>query len=485
MFNRKRLILLAAILIVPGVSMASSHREAPFITENPKVDGTDVYMFRSYEAGRSDFVTMVMNFHPLQDAYGGPNYFSMDPEAVYDFNIDNNGDCKEDLTYRFKFRNTLFDKSLTIGTGANAKTVSVPLVNIGPIASGDTANLNVAETFTARVIPNGREQNARSISNAANGSRRFAKPVDNIGNKSIPNYASYAASHIYNIAIPGCSVNGRMFVGQRKEPFVVNLGETFDLINLNPLGSTSGEQNTIADKNITSFILEVPIACVTRAGQSTIGAWSTASLPRTRALNSRTRNISFEAPANETGPLIQVSRLGNPLVNEVVIGLKDKDKFNASRPRNDGAFANYVTNPTLPALIQALFPAVTAPTLFPRTDLVAIFLTGVDGLNKTTGGTCEVLRLNTSTAAVAASSQNRLGVIGGDTAGYPNGRRPGDDVVDISLRAVMGVLLSGADAPSGQLPYTDGALVSGTDFPETFPYLLTPIAGSPAASPAN
>ena len=267
---------------------------------------------------------------------------------------------------------------------------------------------------------------------------------------------------MYNVNIPGCATPGRLFVGQRKDPFVVNLGETFDLINLsNPLGPVDGEKDSLVDKNVTALILEVPKACLTNTSPI-IGAWTTAS--------------HFQGTN-----IVQVSRLGQPLVNEVVIGLKDKDTFNSSEPKDDAQFANYVTNPTLPALIQILFggAGVVAPTNFPRTDLITVFLTGVPGLNKTTPALAEVLRLNTSTPTLPAASQNQLGVIGGDVAGFPNGRRPGDDVVDIALRAVMGVLLSTNDAPSGQLPFTDGALVRANMFQSVFPYINPPLAGSP------
>jgi hypothetical protein len=208
--------------------------------------------------------------------------------------------------------------------------------------------------------------------------------------------------------------------------------------------------------------LELPKSCLTNGASPVIGAWTTAS--------------QLQQGTN----LVQVSRLGQPLVNEVVIGLKDKDAFNASQPVNDAQFANYVTNPTLPALIQILYgtAGVVAPTNFPRTDLVEVFLTGVPGLNYTTA-VAELLRLNTSTPAVPAGSQNNLGVIGGDVAGFPNGRRPGDDVVDIALRAMMGVLLSTNVAPSGQLPYTDGAYVDSTYFSSSFPYIMPPLPGSP------
>jgi len=198
-------------------------------------------------------------------------------------------------------------------------------------------------------------------------------------------------------------------------------------------------------------------------------------------------------PAVQGGALTQVSRLGNPLVNEVVIGLRDKDTFNATIPGKDARFLSYVTNPTLPALLEALFGGlgVRAPTNIPRNDLVAVFLTGIPGLTKPAvlKAPGEMLRLNTSIAPTARESQANLGVLAGDVAGFPNGRRPGDDVVDIELRAAMGVLCTlnqpqtfgcvPADAPTGSLPYTDGATVSSTDFPATFPYLNTPLGGSP------
>jgi hypothetical protein len=258
-------------------------------------------------------------------------------------------------------------------------------------------------------------------------------------------------------------------VGQRKDSFVVNLGEVFDLVNVtNPLGPVDAERDDLADKNVTSLILEVPIACVAGKRGPVIGAWTTASVPED----------------DKSNDFVQVSRLSSPLVNELVIGLKDKDRFNGSQPKNDAQFATYVTNPTLPAILEILFggAGVKAPTLFPRADLVAAFLTGISGLNAN-GSVGEMIRLNTATPPTPAAGQNNLGVIGGDMAGFPNGRRPGDDVVDIALRVVMGKLLPLADAPSGQLAFTDGALVDASRFATTFPYLATPIPGSPNDTP--
>lgn len=480
--HRITLALMTAGMLTTTVLpvLASSHREAPFITEQPKVDATDFYLFRSYESGRSDYVTLVANYQPLQAPYGGPNYFTLDPDALYEIHVDNNGDAKEDITFQFRFSNTLKDTKLNIG----GKQVSIPLINSGPISAADNSALNVVETYTVNVVRNNRRSSSplQYVSNEATAATSFAKPVDNIGTKSIPDYAAYANSHIYNVTIPGCQGTSRMFVGQRKDPFVVNLGETFDLINTNPLGAVNGKVDSLADSNVTSLVLEIPTACLTNGSEPVIGAWTTASLRQGRLLRSQP---SFERPAKEGGPWVQVSRLSAPLVNEVVIGLRDKDRFNASKPQNDGQFADYVTHPTLPALIELLFNA-PAPTNFPRNDLVIAFLTGVPGINQPANvKPAEMLRLNTTTATTAAGAQNNLGVIGGDAAGFPNGRRPGDDVVDIALRVVMGKLCRinvgcvPGDALAGDLELTDGALVNDSMFDTTFPYLKNPLPGSP------
>jgi hypothetical protein len=501
-FTRSRWAALAIGALPLAVAVASSHREAPFITEHPKVDGTDFYMFRSYESGRSGYVTLIADYLPLQDAYGGPNYFTLDPDAAYDIHIDNDGDAREDMTFRFRFKNAIQDLSLSIGPMGNQRTVPVPLLTTVPGGIGpgtlDRNGLNVIETYTVELIRGDRRNEGRLLANAAGGMSptEFTKPVDNVGTKSIADYAAYAANHVYNVAIPGCQP-GKLFVGQRKEPFSVNLGEVFDLVNTNAVGPPNGERNIIDDKNVTSLILEVPTACLTANGDPVIGAWTTASLPQVKVLNSAPRFDADRGRTNaslEAGALTQVSRLGSPLVNEVVIGLRDKDRFNASRPVHDPQFLSYVTNPALPELLEALFGnlGVRAPNNFPRNDLVAVFLTGIPGLTKPAmlSAPGEMLRLNTGIAATPAGSQSNLGVLGGDVAGFPNGRRPGDDVVDIELRAAMGVLCTlndpakfgcvPADAPAGSLPYTDGATVSAGDFDATFPYLKTPLGGSPS-----
>ena len=496
-------LLSAAFVAVPA--QASSHREAPTITQYPKMDGTDVYAFKSYEPGRSAFVTLIANYIPLQDSYGGPNYFTMDPDGIYEIHIDNNGDAVEDLTFQFKFKQTSKDISLMVG----GKSVAIPLRYAGAITDVNPPTLNQSESFTVTMIKGPRRQPsgvAGMLTNVAGGASEFQKPIDNVGNKTIPDYAAYANKHLYNVNIPGCATPGKVFVGQRREGFGVNLGEIFDLVNIptaKVIGSRTGSTNTLETKNVTSIAMELPIACITSASDTVVGVWSTASLPKTRLVGGKDtplRNIILD------NSMVQVSRLGMPLVNELVIGLKDKDAFNASQPKDDGQFADYVTNPTLPALLELLYGAdgVKAPSVFPRGDLVAAFLTGVPSVNqpKNIVGS-EMIRLNTALPATAKGSQNSLGAAacfvngalalgntGCDPAGFPNGRRPGDDVVDITLRVAMGYLLPpGAGKPaSAALPYTDGVLVEDSQFDNAFPYLRHPIPGSPNGKngePAN
>jgi hypothetical protein len=365
--------------------------------------------------------------------------------------------------------------------------VPVPLVNLGPVLGGTGRDsLNRLQSYTVRLIRGPVDAPAQSdfLTKAGGGAfaQRFVKPEDDIGEKTFPDYEAYARQFVYDVQIPGCG-DGRVFVGQRKDPFVVNLGEVFDLVNIaNPLGPRDAESDDLADKNVTALALEVPIDCLTAGADPVIGGWTTARLPRTRVLRD---DPSFEQPAVESGDLVQVSRLGMPLVNEVVIGLQDKNRFNASRPDGDLQFATYVTNPTLPEILEILL-GTGAPNNFPRQDLLATFVTGVPGLNQFGFG--EMQRLNTAIDPTPALQQNGLGVLGGDNAGFPNGRRPGDDVVDVELRVAMGVLCHAfpgafgcgpADAPAGALPFTDGAIVDASFLDGGFPYLKTPISGSP------
>jgi hypothetical protein len=500
-------LVVAALCTTSFAAFASSHKEAPLIGGMPRVDGTDFYMFRSYEGGRDGFVTMIANYLPLQDPGGGPNYFKLDPNALYEIHVDNNGDASEDLTFQFRFTNTY--KNLGVPTGAPTGNVAVPLTNIGGVdASG--ANLNVTESYSLTLVRgNRRTGTATPITDGETGSATFTKPSDNIGNKSIPDYASYANGFIRPIAIPGCATQGRVFVGQRHEGFVVNLGQVFDLVNLNPLGARDSASNAIYDKNITSLAIEVPSSCLIANSDPVIGAWTTASLRQSRVLNpSPTGPVASskgKGPTIEGGAYTQVSRLGSPLVNEVVIGLPDKDKFNSSEPKNDVTnFGTYVLYPTLPVLVNVLFQV--PPPATPRNDLLAAFVTGITATvngtpfkftapaNLTVPG--EMLRLNTAVAPTPVASQKDLGFLACDLAGFPNGRRPVDDVVDIELTAVEGAItaenalsLQTCDV-SGATPtvknagavVNDGALPNPSDYLTVFPYLGTPLPGSVSAA---
>lgn len=470
--NTRMLTPLAGALLAftPVSTPASSHREAPLITGSPKVDGADFYLFRSYEPGREGYVTLVANYIPLQDGYGGPNYFQLDDQAAYEIHLDNTGDAVEDLTFQFRFQNKPRDIALPIGPEGNRRTNAVPLLAVGSFGAGNLAALNVDQTYQVSVIRGPRRTGTRTaLVNPQTGTTEFTKPQDNVGTKTIPDYDAYANAYVYEVALPGTDKKGKIFVGQRKDPFVVNLGETFDLVNIStsPLGPESGNKDSLADKNVTALCLELPIEYLrSSAEQPVVGAWTTAS------------KVSHAPDGAEI--LTQVSRLSMPLVNEVVIGLKDKDKFNASEPKDDLQFADYVTHPTLPTILELLYGAagVKAPTQFPRNDLLAVFVTGVDGLNQN-GAIGEMQRLNTGIAPTPRDQQKNLAVLAGDNAGFPNGRRPGDDVVDMALRVVMGALLPADVAPSGKLPFTDGASVSAGMFLDRFPYLTAPIPGSP------
>jgi len=526
--NLSRSLIAVAISSIMIASIeASSHREAPYIAGQPRVDSTDFYMFNSYEPGREDFVTIIANYIPLQDAYGGPNYFAMDSRAKYEIHIDNDGDAKEDLTFRFDFDNVLANKRKGIELNIDGKKVSVPLKNIGPISAEDSENLNFLESYKIDFIPKRQGKLKAPVTHTENGNKTFSKPFDYIGDKtftSAEEYDKYAMKFMHTINIPHCDNPGKVFVGQRKDSFAVNLGEIFDLVNNVPIegdsspgagdaggfpgGITQSDLNDdLNDKNITTIALEIPKSCLVGNGNGVIGGWTSASL---RQVSIRNPRGNFYYPEISGGALTQVSRLGSPLVNELVIGLKEKDRFSSSKPRSDNQFAKFVTHPTLPALLNILFKdavnttlglsgndaiADLAPTNFPRADLVAAFLTGFEGVNQmSTVKAAEMLRLNTGIAAVPANEQSTFGVVGDDLAGFPNGRRPGDDVVDIALRVMMGRLChaipvageathlglcSPEDASVGTVPFTDGAPINASYFSESFPYLLTPISGSP------
>jgi hypothetical protein len=501
-------IVAAALLAITGGAFASSHREAPFISTSPKVDASDFYMFNSYETGRTGFVTLVANYQPLQDGFDGPNYHAMDANALYEIHIDNVGDAKEHLTFQFRFKNTFTARNVTVGSS----TVDVAPLQVGVVSVPNDPNLQVNESYTLTLVTGDRRTGVVApIVNATTGSATFAKPTDNIGEKTIADYPTYAAAHIYPITIPGCATPGKVFVGARQDPFAVNLGVIFDMVDApvtvltNAADYNATPHGSLYYKNVTALELEVPASCLgATTAAPVIGGWTTASLRQTRVLDPMPKS-GYQTTDRNGGAWTQVSRLGMPLVNELVIGMKDKDLFNSSKPSGDAQFATYVTNPSYPKLLETYLASPNiSPTNIPRNDLVTTFLTGIKGVNQLATVTAsEMLRLNTAIAAVPLAQQNRLGIVGNilasgtDNAGYPNGRRPKDDVVDITLIAAMGGLCMangttdalgfGAACNPSAVPLGAAAFnlndtvdQAAQPFLAGFPYLNTPIPGTGA-----
>ena len=449
-----------------GVAFASSHREAPLISGDPKADGTDLYAFVSPDAPNT--VTFIADYLPFEEPAGGPNFYSFDDNVLYEIKIDNDGDAYPDVSYQFKFTT----KTLNPNTF---------LYNTGPIASLNDPNFNVRQTYTVTKFEYNRRNKTTVLAS------NVPVPPTNIGPKSTPNYPA-----LQSAAIKGLSSGGKVFAGQSDDPFFVELGGLFDLLTIRNLpGNAGGGVDGLKGYNVQSIVLQVPITEVTKNGKlpanatssnAVIGVWTTSSRQSMSVLR---KNRGHENRSDRSGEWVQVSRLGAPLVNEVVIPLADKDTWNASEPADDAQFANYVANPVLGTLLQGLYGVVVPPqgafgTANQRDDLEAIFLTGISGLTQPPNVTpSEELRLN---LAVAPSvSPNKLGVLGGDTQGYPNGRRLADDVTDISIRAVAGAAYPlfhptfTADPLSAQLG--DGVDANDATFRTTFPYLALPWSG--------
>ena len=436
---------LAGVALVP--TQASSHREAPLISQDPLADNTDLYAFVSpNEPGK---VTMIATFIPLEAPYGGPNYYKFDDTALYEIKVDNNGDAREDVTFQFRFKTTT----------ANQNTF---LYNTGPITSLDDTDWNVRQTYSVTRVLGSWGQRSTVL-----GSNLITPPV-NIGIRSTPNYEALASAAVQQL--PG---NIKVFAGQRDDPFFVDLN-VFDLLGVPP-GDTNNA-DSLAGYNVHAIAIEVPIEMLTATGtkpaasdpNAIIGIWSTASRPST--------TVRMDGEQKSQGKWVQVSRLGQPLVNEVVIPRAAKDIFNSLEPTGDAAALPYVLDPEVPKLLSLIY-GVSTPS-GPREDLVTIFLTGIPGLNQPAGvRPSEMLRLNTGVTPVF--NPNPFGVLGSDIAGFPNGRRLTDDVVDIALRAMAGATPFTPAfniAPNNTL----GDNVAGNDRPflSVFPYLATPHAGN-------
>ena len=422
--------------LVPLSAGASSHREAPLIAGDPQVDNTDVYAFVSPDDANS--VTLIANWIPFEEPNGGPNFFAFATDAAYDINIDNTGSAKPNQTYRWTFTN-------------HYRSGNTFLYNTGVVNKITDPTLNFYQTYNLDEIDNGGAPR-NLISNG------LVAP-SNVGAASMPNYAALRDGGI--TAVPG---GGRSFAGQADDPFFLDL-RVFDFLyggNLKEVG-----HDTLAGYNVNSLALQLPKSALAKSGDGSniVGVWSTTSR--------KSLTINPDGTRTATGNLVQVSRLGNPLVNEVVVPVGAKDLFNASQPSGDSQFAAGVKDPEVPRLIQSIYniPAPAAP----RNDLVSVFLTGVAGLNQPPKVTAsEELRLNMATPSAESQGkpENRLGVLGKDTAGFPNGRRLADDVVDIELQALEGALLPNHPAAVDSLG--DGVNANDAAFGTAFPYLALP-----------
>ncbi len=500
---KKIFLILALFILNINIAQASSHRDSAFLAANSPLDGTDLYAFNSYEAGREDFITIITNYQPFQIPGQGPNYYSFDPTAFYEIFIDTDGDAVENHVFRFKFTQLLTNENQGLTMTVDSKKIEFPFINNGAVSNTNATSLARQFGYTIQYFNNGEAYSynasesvptkGKYLTKAAtvtipelvdfDDTKTFTVPENNIGSNSIADYDAYASAYIYDAVIPDkkCKTNARVFVGPRQESFKANLSGIYDSASKNLQGSENGSVNEFAGYNTLSIAIEIPKACLNiREKDPVVGIWSTSSTPARRIV--KTKSIFSRTTLFSTNAFVQSSRLGNPLVNLMFIGYKDKNLFNTTIPRNDlkKKFDDSISYPALAEYIESK-TSLVAPNLFPRTDLQEVFLTGIEGLNKSTGKKnkaakqADVLRLNTTTPALAKGAQNRLGVLAGDNAGYPNGRRPGDDVVDIFFRLLFGARISDVSvAPSKNISFTDGVTVSDQDFSDSFPYLLSP-----------
>jgi len=453
---RRRYLRLIAPAVAVGAALAvsglltvgaSSHREAPLISEDPVADNTDTYAFVSPD--NPETVTLVANWIPFELPAGGPNFNKFGDDVLYKINVDNDGDATADVVYEWRFKTTI----------ANPDTF---LYNTGPVESLDDEDLNVKQTYTLTEVRDGKR--TKLVRNAP------VAPA-NIGPRSTPNYDQLAAAA--TVEVEG---GGQSFAGPRDDPFFVDLGAVFDLLGNRPLNEahvaplpTAPGQDDVAGFNVHSVVLQVPTDSLVD-GDPVIGVWSTTER--------RTDRVFGDGKIENDGDFTQVSRLGMPLVNEVVAPLGAKDAFNASKPADDEQFLPAVENPEVAGLIPMLYPGVTVPE-GPRDDIVSIFLTGIPDVNQPEDvQPAEMIRLNTAIAPTPLDQQDRLGLLAGQNDAFPNGRRLVDDVYDIELRALAGGTPFTPDfdrAPNNAL--TDGVDANDVPFLGSFPYLAPPHQG--------
>lgn len=491
-----KLVLCIAALLGVAPAWASSHREAPMIALDQKADITDVYAFRSYDgASATPRVTLIMNVDPFLEPANGPNWFPFDPDILYELKVDNNQDASEDVVIQVRFTTEqrlpdVFQVYVGAGSGVRAPANSPAPVPPGTLIvppaitaldGPGSLGLGQRQTYTVTLVRNGV---STPILNAT-GNPFFAVPA-NVGPRTMPNYPALFAQGIYGTNLPGVKV----FAGTVDDPFFIDLGAAFDSANfrigagggvLSPAQDAADAVNTAGDTvsgyAVNTIAIELPVTLLTRTGNvepatspaATIGVWATTSRPRTTLRRA-------PLPAVSSGAYSQIQRLGNPLVNELIIGTGSKDRFSMDAPKNDSQFASFFLDPVLARVVNAVYGIAIPPP--PRNDLLPLvtYAPPIAAAGTPPGPIADLLRLNTGVPPTPIASIRRLGVLAGDNAGFPNGRRPMDDVVDIALRVVAGgVLAPGFNVvPNNRLG--DGVNVNDVPLRTTFPY----VADSPS-----
>ncbi len=476
---------LAILMLVPP-GFAANHREAPITALDHKADITDVFAFRSYDAGATPRVTLILCVDPLQEPANGPNWWPFDPDILYEIKIDNNNDAVEDIAFQFRFTTEQRLPNLAQAYAGAGNGISTPSNSPAPVPPGtllippkitsfDSPGFGTRQSYSVTMVKNG-------VSTPITGSGPFYAVPENVGPRTMDYSALYAAG-TYTTASTGVKV----FAGTVDDPFWIDLGATFDTLNLRAMvnggvltpaqdaGTVNIASDTVSGYSVNAIAIEVPVAMLTRTG-SVEAATSTAATIGVFGTTSRQRVTARRAPlpAQNSGSFSQIQRMGNPLINELLIGTGFKDRFSMDQPKNDSQFANFFLDPTLARLLNAATAGAVAIPTPPRTDLLPLvtYAPPIAATGTPAGPVADLLRLNTGVAPTAPGSASRLGVLGGDLAGFPNGRRLFDDVTDISLRAVAGVL---AGPPYSTSPVNsrlgDGVNVNDTAYKTAFPYL--------------
>ncbi len=477
---------MALLLALPESGLAASHREAPITALDHKADITDVFAFVSYDDPSK--VTLIMDVDPFLEPSNGPNYFPFDPNVLYAIRIDNDNDAQEDVVFEFRFQTEVRAADVFTGFVGVVDGIAAPASSPAPVAPGTplippaisaldgpgSAGLSLRQTYTVTMVRNGQRTQLMN----ANGTNLFAVP-SNVGPRTMPDYNSLVRQGIYDLG------NGiRAFAGTVDDPFYIDVGAAFDSLNFRQAaggGVLSADQDShdlvnyapdaLSGFNVNTIAIEVPIAMLTRAGTrvaatdpaATIGVWATTS--RAQMTVRRSPN-----PAEDSGTFQQVQRMANPLINELLIGTGTKDKWSMTQPKDDAQFAQYALDPLLARVFNAAFGIKVPPP--PRKDLLPLmqYMPPIAAPGTPAGPVADLLRLNTGVPPTQRGDRKRLGLIAGDPAGFPNGRRVSDDVLDIAARVVAGVLVQGYNvAPNNRLG--DGVNTNDVSYQETFPYV--------------